>query len=77
MKIVSETAHKIVVTNAYAKEFLDTYYLPERYTGRGEDYAMALLRSFISELKTYGEAWISHHDSIPRKVIILKQTARE
>lgn len=45
-------------------DFLTRYYKPDRYTGRGADYAACLLASKEEEVTTKGFALISHHDSI-------------
>ena len=45
-------------------EFLDKYYKPERYTGRGEEYANILLNSYTERMHNNGFVTISHFDSI-------------
>ena len=45
-------------------EFLSRYYKPDRYTGRGKEYAAVLLESHEHDFKMHGVDWISHHDSI-------------
>lgn len=49
-------------------EFLDKYYKPERYTGRGEDYADTLLTSYQRRLAKNGYCFMSHHDSVNGRV---------
>lgn len=51
------------------KEFLGTYYRPERYTGRGEAYAASLLASRDADYNEKGYDLISRHDSV-RGVVV-------
>ena len=50
-------------------EFLDRYYRPDRYTGRGEEYAAVLLKSHEEEFNESGVDWISKHDSLTGSVV--------
>lgn len=45
-------------------EFLAKYYKPERYTGRGEEYARLLFENDQREYETTGYTSISHFDSV-------------
>lgn len=55
-------------------DFLDRYYKPERYTGRGEEYAAALLASYEEEVRRDGYTLISRHDSVTGKVVSYFET---
>lgn len=46
------------------EDFMSRYYKPDRYTGRGEEYAVGLLASYREELNRDGIAWICYHDSV-------------
>lgn len=50
-------------------DFLAHYYKPERYTGRGEDYAACLLASHEQDFTNEGYDFISHHDSITGRTV--------
>ena len=50
-------------------DFLARYYKPERYTGRGEDYAACLLASHKRHLAEEGYDFIIHHDSITGRIV--------
>lgn len=50
-------------------EFLDRYYKKDRYTGRGQEYAAGLLKTYEGEFKKDGYTFISHHDSVTGKVV--------
>ena len=50
-------------------DFLAKYYKPDRYTGRGDEYANALLKSHEKDFKSRGFDMISHHDSVTGKVV--------
>lgn len=50
-------------------DFLARYYKPERYNGRGEDYASCLLASHEEHLAEEGYDFITHHDSITGRVV--------
>ena len=51
------------------KDFLEKYYKPDRYHGRGEDYAASLLASHEVHFERYGYDVISRHDSVTGKVV--------
>lgn len=46
------------------KELLDKYYRPDRYTGRGEEYAAVLVASHTKDYENDGYTIISHHDCV-------------
>ena len=46
------------------EEFLYKYYRPDRYFGRGENYAKALLKSHKDDFEKYGHDIISRHESL-------------
>lgn len=50
-------------------DFLDRYYKPERFRGRGKEYATCLIESHQGDLDKHGYDIISHHDSITGKVV--------
>lgn len=49
--------------------FLNRYYRPDRYTGRGDDYAASLLASYRHEFVERGFVFISHHDSVTGRTV--------
>lgn len=53
------------------EEFLDRYYKPTRYRGRGKEYAQALLASHTTDYQTDGYDVISKFDSVTGKMEIL------
>ncbi len=50
-------------------ELLEKYYKPDRYTGRGEEYAKTLLASYEKDYARQGYVLISHYDNITGRVI--------
>lgn len=52
-------------------EFLERYYRPDRYHGRGEEYAAVLLASHEKDYRTKGFDIISHHDSATGRVVAI------
>jgi hypothetical protein len=52
------------VEAASVADFLDRYYKPERYRGRGPEYAATLLASHEADFARGGFDLISHHDSV-------------
>lgn len=50
-------------------DFLEKYYKKDRYTGRGAEYAAALLASHEKDFREYGYDIISHHDSVTGEVV--------
>jgi len=50
-------------------DFLARYYKPDRYTGRGAEYAAALLESHRQDFEHYGYDIISRHDSVTGQVV--------
>lgn len=57
------------VTAASVADFLDRYYRPDRYTGRGEEYAAVVLASHEKDFARDGYTIISHHDSVTGQVV--------
>ena len=51
------------------EHFLDRYYKPDRYHGRGKEYAAAILESHREDLKKYGYDIIAKHDSVTGSVV--------
>jgi len=51
------------------EDFLDRYYKPQRFRGRGEEYAQALIASHQADFDRYGYDIISHHDSVTGRVV--------
>jgi len=45
---------KYAVEADSVEDYLDRYYKPERYTGRGEEYAAALLKSYKEDVEATG-----------------------
>lgn len=60
---------KAVTDCRSVKDFLNRYYKPDRYTGRGEEYAAALLASYEKDVEDCGYTIISHHDSVTGGVV--------
>jgi hypothetical protein len=57
------------VEAASVVDFLDRYYKPARFRGRGDDYAAGLIRSYQAELDESGFCFISHHDSVTGRIV--------
>ena len=56
---------KIIVTDvSNVEEFLNKYYRGDRYTGRGLDYAKAVLQSHQDDFNKWGHTLISRHESV-------------
>lgn len=51
------------------EDFLARYYKPDRYTGRGPEYAAALLASYQRDFDEHGYCVTSHHDSKSGEVV--------
>ncbi len=66
MNLFSHCAVKDVST---IPEFLSRYYRADRYTGRGKEYAAALLNDFEDEFEEDGFVIISKHDSVTGSVV--------
>lgn len=58
------------VTAESVEAFLDRYYKPERFRGRGEEYAAALLASHEADFEKYGYDIISRHDSMTGQLVV-------
>ena len=59
------------VDTVNAESFLDKCYKPDRFRGRGEEYAKTLIRSYEDELERNGFAIISHHDSLSGRTAVM------
>ena len=51
------------------EDFLNRYYKPERFRGRGEEYAACLIASHQRDFDREGYDIISHHDSVTGQVV--------
>lgn len=54
---------------ASVADFLDRYYKPDRYRGRGEEYAAGLLASHQQDFAKHGYDLISRHDSVTGQAV--------
>lgn len=52
------------------EDYLNRHYRPERFRGRGEEYATRLIASYQRELEQYGYCLTSHHDTIYGRAIV-------
>ena len=59
-----ERMKKYKVEADSVEDFLKKYYKPERYTGRGKEYAQYLLQKYNKELEEQGYCFISPHDCV-------------
>jgi hypothetical protein len=59
------------------EQFLSRYYKPERYTGRGEEYAAGLLATYQREVEQSDFCFISHHDSVTGSIVSFYPTTGE
>lgn len=50
-------------------EFLNRYYKPDRYKGRGAEYAAAVLATHVENFKVHGVSWISKYGYIAGEVV--------
>ena len=66
-----DTAHyqQYAVPASSVADFLARYYKADRYTGRGEDYAATLLKSYEERFEADGYVIISHHDSKAGEIV--------
>jgi hypothetical protein len=55
---------KYKVEASSVADFLSRYYKPERYTGRGPEYAAVLLADHQADFENTGFDIISNHDSV-------------
>lgn len=62
---------------ADVEEFLDTYYLHDRYKGRGDEYVAGLLASAKEHFARHGYVIISRHDSTLRRAVWYYGTAED
>lgn len=60
---------KYGVHAAGVEDFLNRYYKPDRFRGRGADYATALIASHVKYYHDYGYDFISHHDSVTGEIV--------
>jgi len=68
--IIPDWAKIIAVTDCNTvEEFAHKYRKPERFTGRGEDYAKCIIKSHYSDIEHHGYTSISHHDNVVGKHI--------
>ena len=51
------------------EEFLDRYYKPDRYKGRGEEYAKTVLKHQEVNFRKDGVAWISQFGSVTGHIV--------
>jgi hypothetical protein len=58
-----------VTDNITIQEFLSKYYRPDRYTGRGEEYAKTVLASHEKHFKELGFDLISRHESVTGQAV--------
>jgi hypothetical protein len=52
-------------------EILKKAYRPSRFQDRGDSYMDAVLKSKIKDLELYGRTFISHHDEISGRGVII------
>ena len=57
------------VDAASVEDFLDRFYLPARYRGRGADYAASVLASHQRDFLQRGYDIISRHESVTGEVV--------
>ncbi len=57
------------VPAASVADFLNRYYKPERYHGRGAEYAAILLAAYEEDFAREGYVIISHHDNVTGKIV--------
>jgi len=50
--------------------YLDRHYKPDRFRGRGEEYAAALIASYEREYAERGYCYTSHHDAVCGQSIV-------
>lgn len=63
-QITGESIDRLIAVGCTdVADFLSTYYRPNRYKGRGEEYAAGLLASAQARFEQYGHTLISRHDS--------------
>lgn len=65
------------VTAESVEDFLERYYKPDRYHGRGEEYAAVLLASHQADFEQHGYDIISHHDSVTGQVVAFYGSTNE
>jgi hypothetical protein len=58
------------------EDFCLRYYKPDRYMGRGQDYATAVLKSQRRDMGIFGFALINRHESITGKNVVWRGRAQ-
>ncbi len=66
---IYEKMKKYKVEASNVEDFLKKYYKPERYTGRGKEYAQHLLQKYKKELEEQGYCFISAHDTVVGRAV--------
>jgi len=51
------------------EDFLNRYYRPERFHGRGEEYAQAVIKSAKEHFAEFGYDIITHHSSVTGQTV--------
>jgi len=51
------------------RDFLERFYKPERFHGRGAAYAEGLIRSYEDEVREQGYTFISRHDCVSGELV--------
>lgn len=72
-----ESFKKYQVEADNIEDFLNRFYKPDRYTGRGEVYTDTLLRSRQLDVQADGFTWISRHDSITGRCVSYYENRKE
>ena len=57
-------------------EILKKTYRPSRFQDRGDSYMDAVLKSKIKHLELYGRTFISHHDEMSGRGVIIDSDLR-
>jgi hypothetical protein len=68
-KDLGELFRRDAVRARSVSDFLDRYYKPDRYRGRGADYAASVLAYHQEAVEHDGWTMISHHESVTGKVV--------
>lgn len=58
-------------------DFLDRFYKPDRYRGRGEAYAAVIRAGAKNDLCEYGFTWMSRYESVTGRVVAYYPAAAE
>lgn len=62
-------AMRLITDCKTVEEFCRRYYKPDRFIGRGKDYAAACIYSHKEDCDKYGYTLLSRHDNITGEVI--------